>query len=89
MQTVHFRTPAFAPNDTVRVPRESRMAGTIVEYARFVEVQERRARMVAELERPPQTPAPPTESTVDQFIDVGGSVTSVEASTTPRTIDVR
>jgi hypothetical protein len=86
MQIVHFRTPASDRHHTVRVPRESRMAGTLVDYARFVEAQQRRARIVVELERPP-VPMGPTA--VDQFIDVGESVTSVEASTTPGTVDVR
>jgi hypothetical protein len=66
------------------------MPGSLVEYARFVEVQQRRARIIAELERPPETPAPRTgPTTVDQFIDVGESLTSVDASTTRGSVDVR
>jgi hypothetical protein len=59
------------------------MAATVIEYARFVEVQHRRARIVAELERAARTPARLTEPTaVDPFIDVSESETSVDASTT-------
>ena len=59
------------------------MAATVIEYARFVEVQQRRARIVAELEPAGRTPAPLTEPTgVDPFIDVSESETSVDASTT-------
>jgi hypothetical protein len=60
------------------------MPGSLVEYPRFVEVQQRRARIIAELVRPPATPTAP-----DRYIDVGESVTSVDASTTPGTVDVR
>jgi hypothetical protein len=90
MQITHFRTPASVRRHTLAVPREARMPGALVEYARFVEVQQRRARIIAELERPPETPAPQTgPTTVDQFIDVGESLTSIDASTTRGSVDVR
>ena len=66
------------------------MAGILVEHARFVEVQQRRARVVAELTRPPETPAPRTASTsVDQVIDVGDSPIAVAARPTRGAVDVR
>ena len=66
------------------------MPGTLVEYARFVEVQQRRAGIIAELERPPETAAPRTGPTaVAQSIDIGKTLTSVDASTTRGTVDVR
>ena len=65
------------------------MPGTLVEYARFVEVQQRRARVTAELERPPERPVPRTEPTaVDQCIDVDESPTPPDASTTRGDVDV-
>jgi hypothetical protein len=66
------------------------MPGTLVEYARFVEVQQRRAWIIAELERPPETPAPPTEPTAgDQCNDISQSPVSVDASAARGTVDVR
>ena len=66
------------------------MPGTLVEYARFVEVQQRRARVIEELEHSSETPAPRRESTsVDAFIDIAQSLTPVDASTTRGTGDVR
>jgi hypothetical protein len=66
------------------------MPGIVVDYARFVEVQQRRARIVAVLERPREPPPPPTGRTaIEPYLDVGESVTSVDASTTRRTIDMR
>jgi hypothetical protein len=65
------------------------MPGTLVEYARFVEVQQRRARVIAELEHSSATPAPRRETSVDLFIDVAQSLTPVDAGTTRGTGDVR
>ena len=66
------------------------MPGMVVDYARFVEVQQRRARIAADLERPREAPPPPTGRTATEpYLDVGESVTSVDASTTRRTVDVR
>ena len=67
------------------------MPGIVVEYARFVEVQQRRARIATELERPREALPPPMGGMGnEQFLDVGESVTCVGASTTGRqTIDVR
>lgn len=66
------------------------MPAIVVDYARFVEVQQRRARVAAELKRPRQTPAPPMGRTaIEQFLDGRESVTSVDASTTRGTVDVR
>jgi hypothetical protein len=66
------------------------MAGTLVNYARFVEVQERRARLIAGLEPPPGSPARPSGPlVVDEVIDVGESPSSIDAGTTPGTGDVR
>jgi hypothetical protein len=47
------------------------MPGSLVEYARFVEVQQRRARIVTELERLPATPAAPDSDRADT---IGGHV---------------
>lgn len=65
------------------------MPGIVVDYARFVEVQQRRARIAAALERPREAPPPATGRTaIEPFLDVGETVTSVDVSTTRRTIDV-
>jgi hypothetical protein len=61
-----------------------------VEYARFVEMQQRRARIIAELERRPETPAPRAAPTaVDHVIDVDEWPMSGDASRTLRDVDVR
>jgi len=63
------------------------MPGSLVEYARFVEAQQRRARIVAE--RSSMTAARPTATTIDEFIDVGESMRPVDPNTPPGTVDVR
>ena len=66
------------------------MPGSVVEYARFVEVQQRRARIAAGLEQPGEVPPPPTGRTgIVQLLDVRETLTSVDPSTTRQTIDVR
>lgn len=64
------------------------MPGIVVDYARFVEVQQRRARIAAELERPREAP-PMGQTAIEQFFDVRELVTSDDASTTRQTVDVR
>lgn len=52
------------------------MAGILVEYSRFVEVQQRRARVVEELRQPPaETPADTSMPAAvdDQLLEVGES----------------
>lgn len=48
MQITDFRTPASAPDRSPAVGGE--ITGSVVEYARFVEVQQRRVRISAEIE---------------------------------------
>ena len=86
MQITHFRTRA-AHRHTRLVAREARMPATIVEYARFVEVQQRRAQILAELEPPREPPVPPTPD--GQIIEISQSLTSVDANTTSGIVDVR
>ena len=56
------------------------MPGTLL-GSRFVEVQQRRARLIADVEQPPETPAPGKGPTaIDQCIDIGQSLTLLDAS---------
>ena len=48
----------FAAPTSLVFCRRSRMTGILIEYARFVDVQQRRARIIAELGHPNETPAP-------------------------------
>ena len=66
------------------------MPGIVVEYARFVEVQQRRARVAAELLPTRKGERPLTGRTaIEQSLGVRESVTPPDASTTGHTIDVR
>jgi len=62
------------------------MASTLVEYVRFVEVQQRRARLAAELTQPLDVVMAPNGTTAptDQSLDVDASPASVDASTPKR-----
>lgn len=66
------------------------MPGILVEYARFVEVQQRRARVAAELLglRPP-APADIGGATASDDEPVQIAVFHIDASTTRGTVDVR
>jgi hypothetical protein len=62
------------------------MATVLVEYARFIEVQERRARIVEELRRPEAAETRPTgtaNTSVDAVVPV------VESRTAAGAVDVR
>jgi hypothetical protein len=61
--------------------------GRLVEYARFVEVRQRRARIVAALEPPPATLA--SSTALERFIGVGESTSAVDGSATQGTGDGR
>ena len=67
------------------------MAGILIEYARFVEVQQRRARISAEFGPANQTPALRTPlAFVDDAVEANDqAATVVEVKTTRRTFDVR
>jgi len=68
------------------------MAGILIEHARFVEAQHRRARRVAARGRPPETPAPtrtPPHDIADPFVDVPEPAMAGEAAATHRGVDVR
>ena len=66
------------------------MAGILVEYSRFVEVQQRRMRLLAELRGPSQTPAPPRATVrVSQRLTDAGASPAPLAETTCGAVDVR
>ena len=67
------------------------MSATVVAYARFVQVQQRRARIIAELERPPATPASREEgrTVIDLPMDVAESPTPVDDARPRADVDVR
>ena len=67
MQITQFRTSAYSRHRTVAVRGQSpTMVGSVVEYARFVEVQQRRARVLAELlHRAPEAPAATFGAAID------------------------
>ena len=61
------------------------MAGIVVEYARFVDVQQRRRRIVTELRRPSETgaPAPAASHASDRIEDASAAPARRDAP--PRT----
>jgi hypothetical protein len=67
------------------------MAGILVAHARFVEVQQRRARIVVELNQSHETRAPRTRpDATDEPIEVGGRPTrDFDAKTTGGVVDAR
>ena len=66
------------------------MPGALVEYARFVEVQQRRSRIAAELAPPAEWLIPRAPGTaVDECIDHLEPVTSADESARRGPIDVR
>lgn len=67
------------------------MAGILVEYARFVEVQQRRARIGAELGRAHQAPAlRPRIAVVDEAVEAEESAaTVIDVKKTRGPVDVR
>jgi hypothetical protein len=67
------------------------MAGTLVEYVRFVEVQRRRARVAAQLTQPLDAlvVSNGTTAAVDRPIDVDKSPAPVDTSPTHGSVDVR
>ena len=89
MQITQFRTSAHARHRTVGVLGKSpTMVGKVVEYARFVEVQQRRARVLAELlHRAPETPPATFGVAVDDQPTEG--LFPSDASTMHGTVDVR
>ncbi len=89
MQIAQFRTSPSVRHHAVAVPSEPPMIGNVVEYARFVEVQQRRARVRAELlHRSPEGPRTTLGAAVDDHTTQVG-VSHIDASTTPGTVDVR
>jgi hypothetical protein len=62
------------------------MTGNLVEYVRFVEVQQRRARVAAELRQPLDVLVAPagTAAASDQSLDGDESPATVDASTPKR-----
>ena len=66
------------------------MSGALVEYARFVEVRQRRSRITADLEPPTEGLIPRAARTaVDECIDDGEPLTSADESARRGPIDVR
>jgi len=67
------------------------MAGILIEYARFVEVRQRRARIGAALRQPNETPPPPTRrAPLDDAVEPDELArTVVEVKVTHRPVDVR
>ena len=59
------------------------MPATLVEHSRFVEVQQRRARIVAALTPAPEAPTAPPATPADTFI-LDDSQSRVAATTEPR-----
>ena len=67
------------------------MAGILIDYARFVEVQQRRARIAAELGQTQQTPASRTRVTpIDHAVEASEPPQAVvDAKMTRGVVDVR
>ena len=89
MHMISFRTPIFDRHRTLRASCETRMAGTLVDYARFVEVQQRRARIVAELRPLHDMSVAATGPATDQCIDVLEPPMPFDASIARGDLDVR
>jgi hypothetical protein len=78
------------PGISAGFPREAHMPGALVEYARFVEVRERRLRIIAELEGPVEVLSTAAATTaVDQCREPVETVTSAEERAIRGPIDVR
>lgn len=82
-----FRTP----HDRYRVfSSEVDVTGILIDYARFVEVQQRRARVDAELGRTHQPPASPTRlAPIAEPVQATRRLVSVDRKIGPSTADVR
>lgn len=67
------------------------MAGILIDYSRFVEVQQRRARIAAELGQEHQTPASRTRvAPIDHAVEAGEPPpTVVDTKMTRGVVDVR
>jgi hypothetical protein len=65
------------------------MAGILIEYARFVEMQHRRAALAAALGQSPETPAPPRPKSPGVNESIDGSPSRVDMASTRGAADVR
>lgn len=83
------QTPA-SPGRPSRFRRRVRMAAIVVEYARFIEVRQRRARIAEELTHPrPEAQAAISTSVSGRDHRVEGGVPNTDATVTRGSTDVR